>query len=504
MSDSIRSESGQPLGQLALYEALDLSGAPPFVQSYLGAGARRTRESESRQEERYPAEYRTDGSLLGHLRFALRHEPLDLRVVVAALEAIGDSGLRAWVREEPTGAYSRRAWFLYETLTGKMLDVPSVQTGNYVEALNPKRHFVAASVNSPRHRVRDNLLGTADLCPTMRRTSRLETMVAAHWSQQAKTLAARYDPATLARAVSYLYTKETRSSFAIEGETPSPNREQRFLQALQAAADFDPTSKSALVRLQGAIVDSRYAAQDWRDFQNFVGETTRRFGEYVHFIGPRPEDVPALMQGWTAMTERLLSSPLDAVIAAAVCAFAFVFIHPFEDGNGRLHRFLVHFMLTRRGFTSGGLIFPISAAILRDRRRYDAALEAFSKPALTATEWHLADNQEIVVTNETRDLYRFFDATRQAEYLYERVQETVEVDLKEELDFLAVYETALQTVRRIVDMPDRRASLLVRVCLQNSGRLSQNKRAQFSELTDEEIADIEEAMRRAMRGQKVH
>jgi len=501
-----RSDPGTPLGQLALYEELGMAGAPPFVQSRLVAGARRTRETEGHQEERYPAEYRTDGSLLGHLRFALRREPLDLRVVAAALTAIGEEALIAWCREEPTGAHSRRAWFLYEALTGRTLDVPPVRTGNYVDALDPRLHFVAPAVNSPRHRVRDNLLGTAGLCPTVRRTARLEAMIAARWDERAAALTARYDPATLARAVSFLYTKETRSSFALEGETPSANREERFLQALQAAPAFDPTSKAQLVRLQGTIVDPRYAAHDFRDFQNFVGETTRRLGEHVHFICPRPEDVPSLMTGWMALTERLLGGSvapavLDPVVAAAVSAFAFVFVHPFEDGNGRLHRFLIHFMLSRRGFTPPGMIFPVSASILRDRRRYDAALEAFSRPALTATDWAFTEDQEIRVRNDTRDLFRFFDATAQAEYLYDRVKDTIEVDLTEELDWLVVYEAAYRGVRAVVDMPDRRASLLTRLCLQNGGRLSQAKRAQFAELTEDEVARIEAAVGQAMRGE---
>ncbi len=64
------------------------------------------------------------------------------------------------------------------------------------------------------------------------------------------------------------------------------------------------------------------------------------------------------------------------------------------------------------------------------------------------------------------------DATAQAEYLYDRVAETVRQDLKEELGFVAVFDRALAGVRNIVDMPDRRASLFVRLCLQNGGRLA--------------------------------
>ncbi|WP_257539006.1 hypothetical protein [Sphingobium sp. CFD-1] len=78
----------------------------------------------------------------------------------------------------------------------------------------------------------------------------------------------------LARAVRYLFTKETRSSFVIEGEAPSPDWTERFVAALRSASSFDTGDKDAMVRLQNAIVDRRYAATDWRDFQNFVGETT--------------------------------------------------------------------------------------------------------------------------------------------------------------------------------------------------------------------------------------
>ena len=42
--------------------------------------------------------------------------------------------------------------------------------------------------------------------------------------------------------------------------------------------------------------------------------------------------------------------------SAAIIAFGFVFIHPFLDGNGRIHRFLIHDMLTRDGIAEQGLV----------------------------------------------------------------------------------------------------------------------------------------------------
>jgi hypothetical protein len=110
---------------------------------------------------------------------------------------------------------------------------------------------------------------------------------------------------------------------------------------------------------------------------------------------------------------------------------------------------------------------------------------------MPAIDWRWTPDSQIVVENDTRDLYRFFDATVQAEYLYERVAETIQVDLAEELEFLETYDDAYRAVTSIVDMPDRRAALLVRIFLQNGGRLSKNKRSQFPELRDEEIQQME-------------
>jgi hypothetical protein len=441
--------------------------------------------------------------LTNNLRFAFKHEPLDLRVIFAALQALGKTGIEGWVRSEPTGRYSRLAWFYYELFSGEMLELPSVKNAPYVETLDPRRHFVASGRRSERHHVLDNLLGGADLCPVLRRTRPLGDAIAARHDEQARQMTARYSPLLLHRAVSFLYTRETRSSFDIEGETPDKSREERFLIALQQAATFDPTDKEALIGLQNAIVERRYGATDWRDTQSYIGTRLRRGGENVHYVCPRPEDVPALMNGFSEMTRRTLDSDtLDPVLAAAVCAFAFVFIHPFEDGNGRIHRFLIHHALSKRGFTPPGLIFPVSAAILRERPHYERVLDAFSRPLLTAIDWSfVSDEDDVAVTNDTRDLYRFFDATPLASFLYDRVAETVTTDFKGELDYLATYDAAFTAIQRIVDIPDKRMSRLVQQCLQNSGRLSPKRHADYPELTPGELKRIEEAVQGVMREQ---
>ncbi|MDD2704953.1 MAG: Fic family protein [Acidocella sp.] len=497
MSDPSLNDGTAPLGYAWLRRELDLAVPAPAVESYVIQGARRTEIRGRHIIEFYPRQYATESMVTSHLRFALRHEPVDIGVLVAALKALKPTDIEAWVRAEPTGGFSRRTWFFYETFTGRTLDLEDARTGNYVEALDPDRHIVASRRNSPRHRVIDNLLGGVGLCPIVRRSPRLVDQMGLHVDAEARALIETYDPVILARAVNYLYTKETRSSFAIEGETPSASRTDRFVAALKAAPSFNP-DKASLIQLQGDIVDPRYAATDWRDFQNFVGETVGGYREEVHFICPQPQDVPGLMDAWITMTKRIVDGAVDPVVAAATAAFAFVFIHPFEDGNGRIHRFLMHHVLAKQGYSPEGIIFPVSAAILRDRRSYDEMLQTFSKPVLEFTQWRWTSEQEITVTNETGDLYRYFDATAFAEYLYDRVADTVRRDLKEELGFVAIFDRALTDVREIIDMPDRRASLFVRLCMQNGGRLSATKRQQFAELTDAEIARLETAVQQAI------
>lgn len=483
----------QPLGLMALIEVLDLKVSLPGVRSYLVRGARATKREAEFILEQYPPSYAPAG-LIGHLRFALRYEPIDLGVWLAIFQKLGLKPLEKWIRAEPTGIFARRAWYLYELLLDERLDVPDVAATGYVDLLNPALHFTGARRLVSRQRIYDNLLGGRDYCPLIRRTETLAQFLQAGLQKEAEKLMAATDPALLLRAAHYLYTKETKSSFAIEGEQISANRSERFVAALQRAAAFESGDHEAFIRLQNKIVEARYAETNWRTAQNFVGETMRDYTEQVHFVCPKPEDVKALMAGWQALARRLHDDGVDAVCAAAAAAFGFVFIHPFEDGNGRIHRFLVHHVLARAGYTPAGMLFPVSAAMLRDSLGYERALRSFSGPRLPLLDYWFDAQGYLKVRGETAHLYRYWDATECAEYLYRCVADTLKVDIKEELRFLQEFDAALAAVSRVVDMPPRRATLLVKLLRQNEGRLSQTKRGQFLELSDEEVAALENAV----------
>src|SRR3954463_11172921 len=83
-----------------------------------------------------------------------------LAVLAAAFGTDGTArAVETWVRSEPTGAYARRAWFLYEWLAGEELEIPDAGTGRYVDALDPALHITARGLPSRRHKVNDNIPG---------------------------------------------------------------------------------------------------------------------------------------------------------------------------------------------------------------------------------------------------------------------------------------------------------------------------------------------------------
>jgi hypothetical protein len=183
---------------------------------------------------------------------------------------------------------------------------------------------------------------------------------------------------------------------------------------------------------------------------------------------------------------------LDAVIAAAALAFGFVYVHPFEDGNGRIHRYLIHHILAERGFNPPGVVFPVSAAILERIDAYRQVLEDYSQRLLPLIKCEPTPEFNVRVLNDTGDFYRFFDATPHAEFLYACVQKTIEQDLPAETDFLRRYDRFRHGVESFLDMPERSFDLLFRFLNQNAGHLSLRARErEFAKLTDDEAKRIE-------------
>lgn len=483
-------ETGTPAGYAALIDSYRL---PVPLPRRLAAIGTRHRTTETAEWHVLTPRHAPEPTLEGHLTFALKYEGLDLAVLKRLFLAVGPAEIETIVRATPTGSYARRIWFLYEWLTEQTLDLPSADRGTYVPAVDPEQQWATDGESSPRHRVKNNLPGTRDFCPLVFRTPNLAQFIAMNLSERARAVVSDVPRDLLARTEAFLLLKDSKSSYVIEGERPPQDRIQRWGRAIGEAGRA-PLDLDELLRLQRVVIgDERFVRLGLRQEGGFVGEHDRDSHVPIpDHISARPVDLPALVAGMVAF-DRGAADKLDPVIAAAMLAFGFVYIHPFEDGNGRIHRYLMHHVLARRGYNPPGIHFPVSAAILGRIDDYRAVLESYSRRLLPLVQWEPTDNHNVRVLNDTGDFYRFFDATPHAEFLYACVRQTIEHELPDETRFLETFDRFRAAVEAIVDMPDRTLDSLFGFLRQNDGRLSKRAREkEFAALTDDETRRIEQ------------
>jgi hypothetical protein len=496
--EQVLPEAAIPAGYAALIDAYHLRVPLPRTLSAIGAHHRVYTEEGWRI---LTPRHAPPPTLEGHLTFALKYEGLDLAVMKRLFQTVEPREIEALVNHKPTGAYARRLWFLDEWLTGERLDLPDATLGAYVSVVDAEQQWAANRKLSSRHRVHNNMPGTPAFCPLVFRTPALDFFTAMDLPRRAQAAVAAVSRDVLARTAAFLLLNDSKASYVIEGERPAQDRIQRWGRAI-GEAGRRPISLDELLRLQSIVIgDARFVKLGLREEGGFVGEHDRDSRQPLpDHIGARAEDLPSLVEGMVAF-DRGLALHLDGVIAAAALAFGFVYIHPFVDGNGRLHRYLIHHVLGERGFSPEGVVFPVSSAILEWIAEYRAVLEDYSKRLLPVIEWEPTAQGNVNVRNDTADFYRFFDATPHAEFLYACVRKTIEEDLPRETEFLARYDRFRASIQTIVDMPDQTIDLLFRFIRQNAGRLSKRARErEFAKLTDVEVVAVEDAYTEAFQG----
>jgi hypothetical protein len=484
-------EPAVPAGYAALIERFELAVPPP---PRLTAIAERHHPAPNPSWQLLTPRHRPPDTLEGQLVFALKWEGVDLGVLAALFKAVEPTEVAAIVRATPTGAFARRAWYLYEWLTGRELDVPDPGKVRAVVVVD-REHQVALEKGapSPRHKVIDNLPGTRGFCPMIRWTPDLRAAVAKGLDARAREMIGRTRRDLVTRAAAFLLLSDSKSSFAIEGERPSSARAARWARAI-GEAGVHPITIGELERLQRVVIgDARFVKLGLRDEGGFVGTHDRETQEPLpDHISARPQDLRDLLAGIIEYDGRAVAGGVDPVAAAAAIAFGFAYLHPFVDGNGRLHRWLIHHALATAGYNPPGVVFPISAAILRRIDEYRSVLESYSSALLPLIDWRATADGNVDILNDTADYYRYFDATAHAEFLYSCVGQTIEHDLPEEVRFLEAFDEFSSAVKEIVEMPDREVERLRGLLAQGRGRLSTRAREkEFRALTDEEATRVE-------------
>ncbi len=440
----------------------------------------------------YDKRYRPESTLEGHLTFAMRHETIDLLVLKRILQGVPETALVQIIRSTPKGVTARKVWFFFETLTGKRLDIADAPAVTAVDALDPDRYYTGRRLISPRHRVRNNLLGTAELCPVIRRTPKLEKMIALDLSAKTRDIIGESGAQLIARAASFVLLEDSRASFEIEGEHPPVNRLERWGRAVMEAGKR-PLRQAEIYRLHSILIgDDRFRTTGYRTEEVFLGRRNRNYEPLPEFIGTPHGDVGYVMTALKECGDRLRDSGVDPVLHAACVAFGFVYIHPFTDGNGRLHRCLIHQVLAEREFTPPQMVFPVSSVMLNRIDDYGATLRAHSGPLMRFIAWRALPSGNVEVTNDTSDLYRYYDCTNEAEFLYDCILQTIEFDLPREIDYLKRHDIVVKQIINAFEMPERTAEDVVMLIRRNGGVFpKKHRKKELAKLTESEVATLE-------------
>ncbi|WP_442762070.1 Fic family protein [Malikia spinosa] len=458
-----------------------------FTRSRLGS-VRQREVADGREIRSWPAQYQPADTFRGHFEFGLKYERLNFEFFSRLFERIDPEAVAAWVRDEPTGSYARRAAFLFEWFTGRRLPLPDTAPNvAYVDAIDAEQYLVATQAERVRRwRINNNLPGRPEFCPMMYLGPEAERDWLYDVSAGVQSLDDTYGTELLLRSSAWLTLKESRASFAIEHEADKASRVKRFAAAIGEFSGRmdDPMSPESLLTLQKAVLGEQALRLGIRRSPVFVGQNSFR-AQIVHYIASSEELVAGMLDAIRHF--ELCTRGANAVARAAAVSFAFVYLHPLADGNGRVHRFLVNHLLAADKAVPVNIIVPVSATIAgsaQGRAEYDQALEIISKPFMqvyadgyrfgqrrTCPDGVLTDF-EFLQTSDAQHAWRYLDLSGHVRYLSAVLRQTVEHEMAEEALVLRQNDQAREAIKDLVEMPDSDADRIIRSLQQENWQVS--------------------------------
>ncbi|MCU0926305.1 MAG: Fic family protein [Hydrogenophaga sp.] len=489
-----------------------------WIQTALGApdflGAARARLAPVSRIDRLadgtlgvPHKLAPEPTLLHHALFALKHEGVRLDLLCGALQALPPAALAAHVAASPNSVYGRKLGHLWERLHRQRL--PGLTdfrvASAYAPLFDPQTCFVGPARRDARWRIEFNGLGDLAFCPLVRKTPELMARVGQDILGQAQAFAKTVGPALLERALAWAYLSETEGSFAIEGEAPSHDKASRFAALLRQAHERRPLTEELLVQWQNAAVANPLdQAVQFRTEQNRLQRDVPGAAG-VTYVPPAPELAVELMQGLMRLANQRPPT-LDALVHAAVVSFAFVFIHPFMDGNGRLSRFLIHHCLGQSGLLPPQFLLPVSVAMKKHEAQYLQALTSFSKPAraLCQVTWAGDEHYTYDWATGADRWFRFMDLTEAATFTLDMAAASLDTHMRQEVSFLGLFDDVKRHIDARHDLRGSDLATLIVTIFQNGGTLSQNRRKRFADRVPPHVLDaVEAAVSRAMQGESL-
>lgn len=415
-----------------------------------------------------------------HAVFAIKREGVEISYF-RCLAEIPDftDRLVASLKEKSTSKFLRIIWFLCEWLSGKLLPVEDCIPSPYINILDESKYYTCKPVNSTRHRLKNNIIGTSAYTVIVRKTDELEATNMIHLKEQISDIFNTWSPDLIARSSRFFVSKETCSSAEIEQERFSKDKIIRFNDALLRAGKI-PLSKDHLTTIHSIIKGNR-AEHDYRVEQNWIGGALG-----VDLPTAKSEYVEDLMDGWFELYDKLLESDIPSPVQAGILSSTFVYIHPYMDGNGRISRYLIQECLCRSKTLPEGLILPVSDGILANIHNYYNALNNISSKIESITDY-VEENHQLYIKTDNKNFFRDLDVTDYTTYLSGVIVNVATNILPKEICAMVLadnlYEVLASEDR--LDLSAKQLRTLVMSIIQNDNSLSKLKAAKLGVLIEE-------------------
>lgn len=462
----------------------------------------RTRSTKTDGDHRleiYTESYRPGATFSEHLTFAFRYQGVHLEFLARLYQLPqAKAALEQWIAREPTGSYARRACFLYEWLMPAQLNAPGVTQGNYTDALDPNEFIVGAPVRNKRWRVNDNLPGSRDFCPIIRRVNDVRAAEQYDMTAKLAELESAFGIDLIMRSTVWLTVKESRASFLIEHEQDKEDRIRRFAAVMESECGKhgNPFASETLAALQGGILGDSALRYGLRQSPVYVGHS-ERYQPVVDYIAPHWSNTGSLLSGLSRFLERTRGG--SPIVRAATASFGFVYVHPMADGNGRISRFLINDVLRRDGVVPAPIILPVSATITNsthNRAAYDQVLERFSRPLMRhyADQYYFGDsvvaddgveyNLHFSGYDDALPAWRYPDLTAHVIYLAGVIDVTLTREMRAEARFLQANDSAREAIKNFLEAPDNELDGIIRSIRQNGNSISNQLRKRYPLLVE--------------------
>ena len=442
------------------------------------------------QSHIYPESYRPKDTVFDQLKFALKYESLNLQCLSDLFKKPGiDKEIEKALNLNPGGKYNRLMGFYYEFLTKRSLNTQKLDTGNYIDAINKDKYYVAPSIKERKFRVNNNLTGNGMLTMLINRNENILK------DDELKLLliesVSEYPVEFLDRATRYLISKETKSSNEIEAESISPNKMIKFIFALETINDEELT-KEKLIDTLNIIKEKHYHEFDYRYEQNYLGDSGFNYIGSIDYITPKPSDAHELMDEWFLVRDKVLQSDMPSIAKAAALSSSFVFIHPFMDGNGRISRYIMQDTLYRMGVIDKQYSLPLSSGILLELKKYYDVLNEKSQKIMKYVDFHLDDHGKLTVKGDTGDLYRHLSFNSDALFLSAIAKKVTKELIPGEIEKLKLFDDIFQNLKENIDLPNKDISLITTLLMTNKGKISIKKRKGVLDHVNAESLDYAE------------